>query len=120
MESVGILRNQQVETGSLVSALSKQAADRPPIDPHRVTAIEMNVGAQDKAIHGMEQGIDGLWNKLSQIESHWESSTADGFRRLTTELHQDKEAFNQGLQDLRSVVSILLSFWLGRLCTYPM
>ena len=53
----------------------------------------------------MERSVESLWNTLRSLESSWEQSTADGFRRLSTELHHDKAAFSQGLQDLRSVLS---------------
>ena len=87
------------------SALSKQAAERPPIDINRVIATEKNVEAQDKAIIGMERGISDLWEKVQQLESTWEKSTAEGFRRIQQEMRQDKDAMNQGINDLRGVLS---------------
>ena len=87
------------------SALSKQAAERPPIDINRFLATEKNVAVQDKSILGIERGMSDLWEKVQQLESTWEKSTAEGFRRIQQEIRQDKEAMNQGMNDLRGVLS---------------
>jgi len=105
LDSVDEIRRMQSEFQVHLSSLTRQALERPPVDPNRVLACEKALDSQGNALVGFEQSLGDLWNKLGKIESDWQKSTADGFRRVQQEMRSDKEALHAGVQDLRSVLS---------------
>lgn len=105
IESVDELRRNQSEFQVHLSSLTRQALERPPVDPNRVLACEKVLETQISSLNGVERSLSDLWDKLSKVENDWQKSTADGFRRIQQELRSDKESLYAGVQDLRTVLS---------------
>jgi hypothetical protein len=105
LENVDTLKRSQSDLLIRTDSLTKQFSERPPIDPNRVLSLEVSRDNHEKILYNVENSVQDIWAKITKLESNWEASTADGFRRIQNEARLEKEALSLALQDIRTVIS---------------